>query len=276
MRRRDVLAGLLALGAAPAPAAEERLVVVGASLVEIAYALGAGAAVVGVDRTASHPPEVASVANVGYFRRLAPEGVLALAPTLVLASADAGPERAFAVLEAAGVPVRRAPDVDTPGAVPEKIAFAGRALGREAAARRLATDYAARLAAVREAVGRGSGRRVLFVLAMQSGAPLVGGAGTVPDAMLRAAGLANAARPIEGYKPMNAEALVAARPEGLLMMPEHAERAGGLAAVLDAPGLRLSPAAREGRVATMDGALLMRLGPRTPEAIATLAATFSP
>jgi iron complex transport system substrate-binding protein len=116
---------------------------------------------------------------------------------------------------------------------------------------------------------------VLFVLAMQGGAPLVGGRGTVPDAMLRAAGLANAADGIEGFRPMGPEAAIAAAPHGLLMMPEHAARAGGLGAVLSAPGLALTPAGREGRAMTMEGALLMRPGPRTPEAIAALTSFFA-
>jgi len=99
----------------------------------------------------------------------------------------------------------------------------------------------------------------------------VGGRGTAPDAMLRAAGLANAAGDVAGFKPMGPEAIVAAAPEALLMMPEHAEQAGGFDAVLEGPGLSLTPAGRDRHAITMEGALLMRFGPRTPEAIAMLA-----
>lgn len=264
---------LCLLLAAPATGtASERVVIAGASFVEIAYALGAGERVVGIDHTATHPPETAEVANIGYFRRLAPEGILALAPDLVIAAADAGPPRTFDILESAGVAVLRGPEAETPEEVTGKIRFMGEALGLVRAAEALAADYQARLAAVRDALPRDEDPpRVLFVLAIQGGAPLVGGRDTVPDAMLRAAGLANAADGMEGFKPLGPEAIVAAVPDALLMMPEHAERAGGLDAVLDGSGLSLTPAGRERRAMTMEGALLMRFGPRTPEAIATLA-----
>lgn len=255
-----------------AAAAAERVVIAGASFVEIAHALGAGERVVGVDRTATHPPETADAANIGYFRQLAPEGILALAPDLVIAAADAGPPRTFAILESAGVAVLRGPEADGPDEVTAKIRFMGEALGLVGEADRLAADYDARLAATLARLPEGADPpRVLFVLAIEGGAPIVGGRGTAPDAMLRAAGLANAAEAVEGFKPMGPEAIVAAAPDALLMMPGHADRAGGLDAVLDGPGLSLTPAGRERRAMTMEGALLMRFGPRTPEAIATLA-----
>jgi len=254
-----------------AAGAGDRVVIAGASFVEIAYALGAGERVVGVDHTAVYPPETAAVANIGYFRRLAPEGILALAPDLVIAAADAGPPRTFDILENAGVTVLRGPEADDPDEVTAKIRFMGEALGLVPAAAALVEDYEARLAAVRARLSDDADPpRVLFVLAIQGGAPLVGGRDTAPDAMLRAAGLANAAGDVEGFKPMGPEAIVAAAPEAILMMPEHADRAGGLDAVLDDPGLSLTPAGRDRRAMTMDGALLMRFGPRTPEAIATL------
>jgi iron complex transport system substrate-binding protein len=44
--------------------------------------------------------------------------------------------------------------------------------------------------------------RVLFILSLQNGRPMLGGRGTAADAMIRLAGGANAADAIEGYKPM--------------------------------------------------------------------------
>ena len=201
--------------------AGERVVIAGASFVEIAYALGAGKRVVGVDQTATHPAETAAAANIGYFRRLAPEGVLALAPDLVIAAADAGPPRTFDILESADVAVLRGPEADTPDEVASKIRFMGEALGLVPQVDALATDYETRLAAVRSRLpDHADPPRVLFVLAIQGGAPLVVERGTAADAMPRTAGLANAADAVDGFQPMDPGAILAAAPEALLMMPE--------------------------------------------------------
>ena len=48
--------------------------------------------------------------NVGYMRQLSPEGVLGLAPSLILSIAGAGPKETMSVLHAAGVPLVTVPD----------------------------------------------------------------------------------------------------------------------------------------------------------------------
>jgi len=109
------------------------------------------------------------------------------------------------------------------------------------------------------------------VLTQRGSMALVGGRGTVPDEMLRAAGLVNAAAEIEGYKQVGPESIIGLAPDGVLMMTEHAARIGGVERLLSGPGFRQTPAGRQVRSVTMDGSMLMRLGPRTPEAIKTLA-----
>lgn len=274
MRRAalSLAAALAALAAPPLAAAAERVAIAGGDLVEIAFALGAGGRVVAVDSTATAPEAATTLPGMGYLRRLAPEGVLSAAPDLLIAAPDAGPPSALAKLEAAGVEIALSPEADAPELVPEKIAFMGRALGREAEAEALAAAYREALAAARAEAAALEGRpRALFVLAIQGGAPVVAGRGTSADAILAAAGAENAAAALEGWKPMSREAVLAAAPEAVVMMTGHAERAGGIEAVLARPDLALTPAGRAGRGVALDGSLLLGFGPRTPEAILALA-----
>lgn len=284
MRRRGFLAAAVAAALLPAAVAgpacaeeAERIVIAGGSLTEIAFALGAGDRIVGVDATSNFPPEAKEKAQIGYFRALAPEGLLSLSPDLVIADAEAGPAAALDRVEAAGVPVARAPAGDTARDVPEKIAFMGRVLGLEGPASALADRYAAELAEVRAKVARLPDRpRALFVMTLDGGAPVVGGAGTAADAILTEAGAENAAAAIRGWKPMSREAILAAAPEAVVLMSQRAEALGGAEKALASPGLSETPAARNGRAIAMEGMLLLGFGPRTPEAIARLARALHP
>lgn len=249
-----------------------RLVVAGGDLTEIVFALGAGDRVVGVDATSVHPEAATKLPQIGYVRRLSAEGVLSLAPTQVLAAHDAAPALALEQIATAGVPVARTPDAATLDAIPEKIAFVGAAIGRVAEAKALAARYREDLAAVRAKIARIAGRpRTLFILTVRDGAPLVAGEGTSAAAMIEAAGGENVATGFDGYKPMAQEAIIAARPEAVVMMAQHAESLGGVEALLARPDLAATPAGRTGRALAIDGMLLLGFGPRTPDALAALA-----
>ncbi|MEO0362136.1 MAG: ABC transporter substrate-binding protein [Pseudomonadota bacterium] len=262
---------LAALFAAPT-AAQDRIVVAGGDLTEIVFALGHGDRVVGVDTTSSWPAEAARREQVGYMRRLSAEGVLSLAPDLLIAAPDAGPKSAIDLLMSAEVETAVAPDVRDVDGIASKIAFVAAAIGAGPTGEAAARDYAARLEHARSLVAEMPARpRTLFILSVRDGAPLVGGGETSADEMIREAGGVNVAAGFDGYKPMNAEAIIAAAPEIVLITTAHADRLGGLGEVLARPDVALTPAGKAGRGAVMDALLLLGLGPRTPAAIVELA-----
>ncbi len=262
----------LALCLPAAAAAQERIVVAGGDLTEIVFALGAGDRVVGVDTTSVYPRETDALAKVGYMRQLSAEGVLSLAPDMAIVSADAGPPVVLSQLGEAGVDVVAAPDLVGVEAIGAKIAAVGAALGLEEEAGALAGRVAADLDAVLARVaGLPTRPRVLFVLTVQGGGPMVAGTDTAADEMIRMAGGENVVTGFEGYKPLSREALIAAAPEVVLMMESHAGTLGGVEGVLARPEFALTPAGRDGRGIEMDGMLLLGFGPRTPEAVRELA-----
>jgi iron complex transport system substrate-binding protein len=272
IRRRHLAllagAGLLA-GAAPA-----RLVSVGGAITETVFALGEGARLVAADSSSRHPAAAAALPRLGYMRSLPTEGILALRPDLVLSS-EAGPAEAVAVLRAAGVPLAVIEDGAGPGAPPAKARAVAAALGRdgEALATALQRDWAALDAPIAAAERR---PRVLFVLSLARGAPLVSGRGTHADAMIAAAGGENPVRGFTGYRPLSAEAAAGLAPEAILMMDHALAEAGGTRGVLSAPALAVTPAARTGRVLAMDGPYLLNFGPRAAAARRDLAALLHP
>ena len=269
MRRLLVAAVLLA--ATPAAAAE-RIVAVGGAVTEIVYALGMGDRLVAVDSTSTWPAEADALPDVGYMRQLSAEPIVAMAPDLVLALDSSGPAATLDQLRAAGIPLALVPDRPTAEGTLDRIRSVGAILGREAEAGALAGRVDAELkAAMAAGPADGTKPSVLFVMNAGRGAPMGAGEGTAAEGIIALAGGRNAITGYRGYKPLAPEAVVAAAPDVILAMRETVDAAGGAKALLDLPELRQTPAARAGRLVAMDGLLLLGFGPRTPQAVRTLA-----
>lgn len=278
LRRTATLAVLLMLALSPALAdcvdtRDMRLVSVGGALTEIVYALGAEDRLVGRDSTSVYPPEALALPDVGYLRALPAEGVLSLEPTLVIAEDDAGPPAVLEQIRLAGTPLEIVSDDHSMEGVARKVETVAALLGCSDEGVALAATIRAEAAALAEAVAAAPSRpRVLFLLNIGQGAPMGGGANTSADGIIALAGGSNAAAGMEGYKPLSAEAAIAAQPEVILMAAGSVEALGGREAVLALPQVAHTEAGANGRLVVMDGLLLLGFGPRTVEAARALAA----
>lgn len=257
--------------AGPAPAGR-RLVTVGGAITEAVYALGAGGDVVGTDTSSLFPAEATRLTQVGYQRTLSAEGVIALRPTLVLASQDAGPPAALEQIRAAGVTVEVIPAPPSIAGAQAKVRAVGQKLGRT----REAEEIAARIE--KEAapgIARGQAvtakPRVLAVFARGPGAVMVSGRGSAAASMIELAGGQSAAEGIEGTKSLTSESAIASRADILLATTAGLESMGGVDGLLRTPGLAETPAGKARRVVMLDDLLLLGFGPRTGEAVTRLA-----
>lgn len=115
---------------------------------------------------------------------------------------------------------------------------------------------------------------VLFLLSIGGGAPLAAGRGTSAAEIITLAGGRNAVQAFEGFKPLSAEAAIAAAPDVLLVTDRSLAALGGRESLLARPELALTPAGRARRVVAMDGLLLLGFGPRTPDAALRLASAL--
>lgn len=266
-----MFASIMTSAMAGETAKPERIVSIGGDVTEIIYMLDKGDAIVAVDTTSTTPSEaLASKKSVGYMRALSAEGVLSVAPDLVVASEGAGPAEAVRTLKNASVPFVGVPDDDGAEGVPRKILAVGRAIGENERAIKLAADVRAgfeRLAEMRAENAKPIS--TLFILNASGDRFTVGGSGTSADAALRLAGAQNAASGIEGFKPLTAEGLISLAPEAIVVMTGG--RGGDDAAALgERPAVKLTPAGRSGRILEMDGSYLVGFGPRAPQAIEEL------
>jgi iron complex transport system substrate-binding protein len=254
-----------------------RIVSIGGAITEILYALGLERRVVAVDSTSFHPPQaLREKPNVGYMRALSPEGVLGLNPSLILASEDAGPKETIAVLRAAGIPFVLVPDKHTGRGILDKIEIVATAAGHAergaCLAKTVATDLEA-LAQIRSKVDHPM--KATFLLSFVNNRAMVAGRATAADGIIKLAGASNVIADYEGYKPINDEAIIAAKPEFVLAMQRDSHPLDART-VFAHPGFALTPAAKRQAFVAINGLYLLGFGPRTALAARDLAATLYP
>ncbi len=250
-----------------------RIVCVGGGITEIVYVLGAEQALVGVDTTSLYPQAATSLPSVGYARALSSEGILALRPTHLLATEDAGPPSVLRQVSDAGVPVTILAANDTFEGVIERIQRVGALTDRSVQAsqleKQLRQDWQRARAPILARKSTAA-PRVLFVLSHSPGQVMVGGKGSSADAMIAYAGARNAVEGFDGFKPLTPEAVIAAQPDIVLMTTQGMQVIGGIDGVLKLPGMAQTSAGQKRRVVALEAMFMLGFGPRLPQALTTL------
>jgi iron complex transport system substrate-binding protein len=255
----------------------ERVVSVGGAITEILYALGLEGRVVGVDATSIYPDRaLAEKPNVGYMRALSAEGVIGLNPQLILAVEGAGPRETLDVINSAKIPYVALPDNYTEQGIVEKIKLVAHAMDADARGACLTHAVAGDLAALKTLRANVTKPvRVAFLMSFLNGRAMVAGRKTAAHAVIEMAGAVNAVEGFEGYKPVSDEAIVAARPDVVLVMERGREELDANT-VFAHPSFALTPAAAKKAFVSMDGLYLLGFGPRTAAAARDLALSLYP
>ncbi len=256
---------------------EKDVLSIGGSVTEIIYALGQGDRLIARDTTSSYPAEAETLPDVGYMRALSPEGVLAVAPGLIISEDGAGPPETIAVLEAADIPFVTVPDVYSTEGIVDKIMTVGAALDVEAEAVALASDVSLKMQRAAEVASARAGsnpKRVMFILSTQGGRIMASGRNTAASGVIALAGGVNAVTAFEGYKPISDEAVSAAAPDVILMMDRSGDHSLDDAALFAMPAIATTPAAQTQSVVRMNGLYLLGFGPRTADAALDLTAAL--
>jgi len=253
-----------------------RIVSIGGAITEILYALGFEDRIAGVDATSLYPPSARKKPDVGYMRQLSPEGVLGLHPSLVLAVQGSGPKETMDVLEAAKVPLVLVPETFSEAGLVEKIRLVGHAMGADPRAACLVTAVESdlgQLRALRAKVAKPV--RVMFVMSLLNGRALAAGHKTAADEIIQLAGGVNAIDGYDGYKPVNDEAIVAAKPDVVLSIDRGKDSLTS-DAVFTHPAFALTPVAANKAFISMEGLYLLGFGPRTAAAARDLSVKLYP
>ena len=252
--------------AAQTASAAQRIVTIGGMITEIVYALGAEDRVVGNDTTSYYPPAAESLPKVGYMRALSAEGILSLDPDLLIVDEDAGPPPVLDQIKATGVQFLNLKTARSFDGLFTNIREIAAALGRETDAENLLHKIKAEVIEI-DRLNRGGEprKKVMFILA-HGRTPLVAGKETTVNQIITLAGAQNVVQGYTGFKPLASESAIAMAPDVILTTDQVLEQSGGKDALLEIPGISLTPAGRTQTVLAMDGLLLLGFGPRTAKA----------
>lgn len=254
-----------------------RVVSIGSAVTETIFALDATESLVAVDESSTYPAKTDQYTKVSFTRNLSAEGLLSVSPSVILASAAAGPEPVIEQIRATGIPFLKLTADETVEGAFERIKQLGKIFDKELAANQIIQNIQRDLdvaAAAREQLSEKP--TVLFIYARGANMLMVAGNNTSAKTMIELAGGVNAFESFEGFKPLTAEAVVEANPDVILMMNSGIQSVGGKEGVLQTPGVSLTNAAKNNRIYSMDGIYLLNFGPRVGEAALDLMATFHP
>ena len=255
---------------------QPRIVTLGGTITETIYSLGGGSMIVGTDVSSIYPAEANKLPKVGYWRRLSPEGVLSLKPTLVIATYDAGPPEVLVQFEKAGVKVVKLPAVFTFEQVKSNINLIAKSIGKDKEAvtinNKLDKEYKALLPNIKKLKNKPN---ALF-LYLRNGKILdAGGKNTPADGMISIAGGNNIASTLDGWKTVTSEFFLTSQPEVIIVTKTGLESAGGLEALKSIPGLSATPAVKSNNILVLDDIAFLGFGPRFCESLSETVKAFA-
>lgn len=239
----------------------ERIVSLAPNVTEILFALGAGDRVVARTKYCDYPERVADLPSIGSFANPDFESILSREPDLVVGVVSGGSKQVFERLEKVDVPhlfVR----TDTIDETFFGIEAVGEATGEEERAKELVRDMSQRLDELRDRWRPEKPPEVLLVYGHE---PLVAaGSGTFGHQLLKAAGATNALADAETSFPrLDIEKVVELNPDRILdtamINRENDDEFWALHESIEA--------VEQGRVSYLTAPVVLRPGPRLPEAL---------
>ncbi|ENM5786234.1 ABC transporter substrate-binding protein [Vibrio metoecus] len=237
--------------------AQERIVSAGSAVTELMLALGAEKQLVAVDVT-SEVPDSLRLPTIGYHRRLAAEGLLALNPTQLIGSDEMGPETALQQLRSAGIQVNIINSEATAQGLLNRIDHIAQLTKTDDVTTQHLKETVQQQITALQAKQPTTAKKVLFLLLHEGRAANVAGSNTVPDTIIRLAGAQNPAEMIVSYKPLSMESMIEMQPDMVLVSGRSLEKLGGTEAVLKAvPMLAATPAGKNKNIVAIDGHALV-------------------
>ncbi|HZY78485.1 MAG TPA: ABC transporter substrate-binding protein, partial [Cyclobacteriaceae bacterium] len=258
-----------------------RIITAGSAMTETVCALGDCAKIVATDKTSLYPTEVTKLPSIGYRSGINAEGIIALKPTLFIVEKMYVEDAVVKQIASAGVKVVEIPRAYDLAGTKELIRTISRSLNKTSQGDQLIAKMESQLAEASAIVKKGksnpayrqAGPKVLCIYNRGTSSFDVAGNNSFAN-ILPLVNATPAITGVEGYRPLNTEALIASNPDYLLMFESGVKSLGGVEGVLKVPGVDQTTAGKKKQVIVMDGIKLSNFGPRLGEAVKELAETL--
>ncbi|QFI40082.1 ABC transporter substrate-binding protein [Moritella marina ATCC 15381] len=238
--------------------AEDRIISAGAGVTELLIALDKQDDLVAVDVTSRYPA-VAKLPVVGYHRQLSAEGLLSLAPDILIGSSEMGPQSTLDLLSQSGVDVMVLPTETTTENLLDTITLLGNKLDRKSQATQLISQLDRDITTLEENnLKIKHTKKMLFLLLNDKGTYTAAGSNTTAHSVMTLAGAANPAAELNSYQALSAEAFLAMAPDSILVSGRHWQKYQDIDTLIAAmPLLAETPAGRNKAIYVIDGSALI-------------------
>lgn len=243
-----------------------KIVSLSGAVTEIVAALGHEKEIIATDVTSTYPESLKSTAkDLGHVRQISIEAIMAMQPTLILATEkDMSPEL-LDKIKKSGVEAHVFKQDFTVDGTKKLIADVAGVLKHQ--------DYKALEdkidADLKNVKPITKAPKVLFIYA-RANMLMVSGKNTPVDQVISLAGGQNAITEFDDFKPLTPEALIKGNPDIILMFDSGLGAVGGPQGVLKITGVDKTNAGKNKKIISMDGGLLSGFGPRVGEAATKL------
>jgi iron complex transport system substrate-binding protein len=254
----------------------QRIITAGSALTETVCALGDCDKIIASDRTSLYPAHIQQLPSIGYRGGINAEGILSLKPTLVIAEKDYVEDAVLQQLTASGIKLVIIDRKYTFNDTKKFIVQIATALNRDAEGKKLIAKIEGERAEANDMLKKTtSAPKVLSIYNRGTSTISVAGKNTFGE-ILSYAGATSAVSNVEGYKPLNTEALIAANPDYLLMVSMGLESLGGIDGALKIPGVAQTTAGKKKQIVSIESLKLTNFGPRFGEAVKELVLLIHP
>ena len=241
-----------------------RITAAGGSITEIIYFLEQESRIIAVDVTSNYPKSAMNFPSIGYVRALSAEGVLSLDPTLIIGENDMGPPSVIDQINRTNVETRVLPEIHSASGIIQKIECVGKIIGMT----KNEIDFynnklLKQVSQLENSISDAQGKKIIYILSMQSGSPLIAGSNTSGDGLISLAGGINPLSSFEGWKPVGTESIIQAEPDLIIISERGLKGFGTIEELSNHPALYLTPAAQNNNILALDGMASLGFGPRT-------------
>ena len=243
-----------------------RIVIAGGSITEIIYFLGEQERIVALDVTSNYPPEAKSLPSIGYVRALSAEGLLSTNPSIILGEDDMGPPAVIKQIRETSYDMRIIPEKRTIDGIIEKIECIASILDiaekSDAIISKKLEPHIKTIVKNRKKIVK-KGVKIMLVLNMQSSSIIVAGSKTSGSGFIDLIGGENIFNSFEGWKPVNAEAIIELNPDYIIVPRRNVHKGLDVTKIADSELFKNTTAGKNKNFIIDDAMAITGFGPRT-------------
>ncbi len=250
----------------------KKIITAGGTITEVVHTLGLGDQIIATDITSTYPASMQSLPSIGYRNQIKAEGILALAPDLVLIEEGYLTPDVISQLKATQVEVRIFAKPKSVDGSKQLVKDLASYFGLESTGQEIIDSIDGDIADLESYLASQSDRpKAIFLMARGPETVFIAGDKTFAEEIFGIAKIESVATGFDEFVPLAPEALLSINPDYVVLFDSGLESLGGLAGLGKIQGLDQTTAFQKQQIVTMDGHYLSGFGPRVGKAALELA-----